>query len=219
MSMICFFLPIRGNRSITSGNAANACTEGTPKTRGWQQRANNPVHTVVYNAGRDPANQPRLPTIRSWRLRKPSLHHHTLLHRVSVPFPPCSDPPFLSFPFAPPTLSTFLSVPSPSWPLWRPLRGMCTIRPLPRLLWKGNSTHLQRRGNQSHHKYLSRRFQQVELVQGRRPSHKGDSNRVTHVGGKRTGNGYHFQYQHLQKSHANQSHREGSTQEQPCRAK
>ena len=176
----------RGKHRRSTQNSRMATASNNPRSHGQLQ----------WTPRRHPSSQPGSATIPSWPLRQPCLHHHTLLfYRVWVSFPPFSDPPSLSSPFAPPTLSTFLSVPSPSWPSWRPPRGMCSVRSLtiqrrpPR---KGSSTHLQRRGRQSHHQYPTRWPQHPERVQGRRPPHRGHRQRATNVGGQPTSSRYNF---------------------------
>ena len=175
----------RGNHRRSAQNSRMATASNTPRSHGH----------VQWTSSRDPSGQPSIATIPSWPLRKPSFHHYTLFYRVRVPFPPLQDPPPPSSPFAPPTLCTFLSVPSPSWPPRRPPSSMCSVRSLTsqrRPPWKGSSTHLQRRGSQSHHKHPTRRPQHTELVQGRWPAHRSHSQRVAHVGRKPTCSGYHF---------------------------
>ena len=74
------------------------------------------------------------------------------------------------------SLRTFLSVPSPSWPPWRPPRSMCPVRSLTsarRPRRKSSRTDLQGRGSSSHHQYSARGSQHPHLVQSRRPSHRG----------------------------------------------
>ena len=154
-----------------------------------------PHSHVQWAPSRDPSSQPSLASLPSWPLCKPSLHHHTLHHRVRISIPPLQDSPSPSCSFAPPTLRTFLSVPSPSWPPWRPPRSMCPVRSLAsarRPPWKGSSTDLQGRGSSSHHQYSARGSQHPHLVQSRRPSHRGYCQWVTHVGGKPVSSRYHL---------------------------
>ena len=110
----------RRNHRRSAQNSRMATASNTPRSHGH----------VQWTSSRDPSGHPSIATIPSWPLRKPSFHHYTLLYRVRVPFPPLQDPPPPSSPFAPPTLCTFLSVPSPSWPPRRPPRSMCSVRSL-----------------------------------------------------------------------------------------
>ena len=77
----------------------------------------------------------------------------------------------------------------------RPPRNMCSVRSLTspkRPSGRGSSTDLQGRRNSSHHQYSARGSQNPpHLVSGRRPSHRGNRQRVTHVGGKPASSGYH----------------------------
>ena len=177
--------PIRSKHRRSTQNSRMATASNNPRSHSQLQ----------WTPSRHPPSQPGPAPIPSWPLRQPCLHHHSLFCRVWVPFPSFSDPPHPSSPFAPPTLSTFLSVPSPSWPSWRPPRGMCSVRSLtiqrrpPR---KGSSTHLQRRRGQSHHQYPTRWPQHPEPVQGRRPTNRGHRQRATNVGGQPTSSRYNF---------------------------
>ena len=176
-------------------NTTEANTEEAPRTRGWQQQATAPINTAMYSelqAAISPASQALLQSQAGPFASRPftTIPYSTefeypshffrilLLRRLRLHLP-----------------LTFLSVPSPSWPSWRPPRGMCSVRSLtiqrrpPR---KGSSTHLQRRRGQSHHQYPTRWPQHPEPVHVRRPTHRGHRQRATNVWGQPTSSWYHF---------------------------
>ena len=102
---------------LAQGNRPNpADTDPKENTPRMATASNHPgPHShVQWAPSRDPSSQPSLASLPSWPLCKPSLHHHTLHHRVRISIPPLQDSPSPSSSFAPPTLRTFLSVPSPS---------------------------------------------------------------------------------------------------------